>query len=73
MERERSEIPFARNLNAVQYNMYILNRYAIVKRQHNSEHSQVARKLGQDSFLYQEGNQNRRRKEKSNEKKRLIG
>ena len=27
MDRKRSEVPFSRNLNAVQYNMNILNRY----------------------------------------------
>ena len=38
------------------------SRYVIVERQHNSDHAQVAKQLGQDSFLYQEGNQNQKRK-----------
>ena len=47
--------------------------FAIVQRQHNSDHAQVAKQLGQDSFFYQEGNQDQRRKGERNEKKRLIG
>ena len=45
------------------------SRFAIVQRQHNSDHAQVARQLGQDSFLYLEGNQEQRRKGERNEKK----
>ena len=48
------------------------SRFAIVERQHNSDHAQVARQLGQDSFLYQEGNQDQRREGERSEKKRLM-
>ena len=49
------------------------SQYTIVERLHYSDHAQVARQLGQDSFLYQEGNQDQKRKGERDEKKRLIG
>ena len=45
------------------------NRFAIVERQHNSDHAQVARQLGQDIFLYLESNPDQSRKGERNDKK----